>query len=96
MNFIIYFFTWPIVYACFAVLFFGPVVLMLIILKSIAPSIIPFVDTIVGIIGILLIVLLIWFSHQATKRFAYWHLSFVESFKDTFKAFKYYVRLILP
>jgi hypothetical protein len=70
--------------------------LLFIILKSVAPSSIEFFDTALGIIGFLLLVLLIWFSHQTTKRFAYWHLSFFDSFKDTLKTFKSYARLMLP
>ncbi|MEN8250730.1 MAG: type II toxin-antitoxin system RelE/ParE family toxin [Bacteroidota bacterium] len=27
------------------------------------------------------LIIIIWFSHKTTKRIAYWHLSYVESFK---------------
>jgi len=96
LTFIIYLFTWPIVYACSAVLLLGPIFLVLPILKFIAPGVIPFIDTAVGIIGIPLIAASCWISHQTTKRVAYWHLSLVDSFKDTFMTLKSYVKLILP
>jgi len=94
MNFIVYFFTFQLVYIFYAVAVFGPIILLFFILQPIAPTFLSFLDTIIGIIGILLLVLLVWFSHQTTKRIAYWHLSFTESFKDTFKTFKSYIGLI--
>ncbi|KFO68006.1 hypothetical protein ER57_07010 [Smithella sp. SCADC] len=94
MNFIVYFFTFQLVYICYAVAVFGPIILLFFILQPITPGILSFLDTIIGIIGIPLLVLLVWFSHQTTKRIAYWHLSFAESFKETFKLFKSYIGMI--
>ncbi|MBW2046743.1 MAG: hypothetical protein JRI96_18035 [Deltaproteobacteria bacterium] len=94
MNFIVYFFTFQLVYVCYAVAVFGPIILLFYILQPIIPGFLSVLDTVIGIIGIPLFVLLVWFSHQTTKRIAYWHLSFTESFADTFKAFKSYIGII--
>jgi hypothetical protein len=75
---------------------FGPIVLIFFLLNQISPGFLAILDTIIGVIGIPLLVLLVWFSHQTTKRFAYWHLSLFESFKDTFKTLWSYLGLILP
>lgn len=94
MNYIVYYCFWPIVSICYAAAVFGPILLIFFLLNHIAPGFLSILDTIVGIIGIPLLVLLVWFSHQTTKRIAFWHLSFLESFKDTVKTFKSYFRLI--
>lgn len=94
MNFIVYFFTFQLVYICYAVAVFGPIIFLFFLLQPIAPGFLSILDAIIGIIGIPLLVLLVWFSHQTTKRIAYWHLSFTESFKDTFKTFKSYIGII--
>lgn len=94
MNFIIYFFTFQVVYICYAVAVFAPIVFLFFLLQSIAPRFISNFDAIIGIIGLPLLVFLVWFTHQTTKRIAYWHLSFAESFKDTFKTFKSYIGII--
>lgn len=73
---------------------FGPIVLLSTIFQPIIPGFLSALDTIIGIIFIPLFVLLIWFSHQTTKRIAYWHLSFTESFADTFKSFWSYIGII--
>lgn len=79
-------------YICYAVAVFGPIILLFFLLQPIAPGFLYSLDAIIGIIGIPLIVLLIWFSHQTTKRIAYWHLSFTDSIKDTFKTVKSYIK----
>jgi hypothetical protein len=89
MNFIIYFFTFQLVYICYTVAVFGPIIFLFYLLHPIAPRFLSSLDAIIGIIGIPLLALLVWFSHQTTKRIAYWHLSFTESFKDTFKKMNY-------
>jgi len=82
------------VYICYAVAVLGPIILLFFCLQPIIPGFLSGLDTIIGIIGIPILVLLIWFSHQTTKRIAYWHLSFTESFKDTFKTVKSYLGII--
>jgi hypothetical protein len=94
LNFIVYFFTFQIVYIFYAVAIFGPLILLFFLIQPIAPGLLSIIDKIIGIIGIPLLLLLIWFSHQTTKRVAYWHLSFAESIKDTFRTLKYYIELI--
>ena len=99
MNFITYFFTFQLVYICYASIIFVPI-LFLGFLSRLLPSELLFIPAmIVGIISmpvifIPLLVLIFWFSHQTTKRIAYWHLSWGESFRDTFKTFKSYIGII--
>lgn len=101
MNLIVYFFTFQFVYIFYAVAVFGPIVFLFFLLNPIVPAFLAMLDKIIGIISIPLFVLLFWFSHQTTKRIAYWHLSFIESVKDTlktskdgFKTLKSYIGLI--
>ena len=94
MNFIVYFFTFQLVYLCYAVALFGPIIFIFFLLHLIVPGFLFSLDAIIGIICLLLFALLVWFSHQTTKRIAYWHLSFTESFKETVKTFKSYIEII--
>jgi hypothetical protein len=96
LNFIVYFFTFHLVYIFYAVAIFGPIILLFFLIQPIAPGLLSIIDKIIGIIGIPLLLLLFWFSHQTTKRIAYWHLSFTESIKDTFRTLKSYILLIFP
>ena len=63
-------------------------------LNPIFPGFLSILDSIIGVIFIPVFIILVWFSHQTTKRIAYWHLSYIESFKDTFKTFKSYIGII--
>lgn len=94
LNFIVYFFTFQLVYIFYAVAVFGPLIFVFFLIQPIAPGMLSILDKLIGIIGIPLLLLLIWFSHQTTKRIAYWHLSFAGSIKDTFRTLKSYIGLI--
>lgn len=93
MNLIVYFFTFQIVYLCYSVALFGPILFLLFYPN--APDFLAILGgTIIVYMGIPLLVLLFWLSHQTTKRIAFWHLSFLESFKDTFNTLKSYLNTL--
>jgi hypothetical protein len=93
LNFIAYILTIQIVYIFYTLIVFVPIALAVYLIYQIDPRVLKIVDNFIGIIGLPLLALLLWFSHQTAKRIAFWHLSFIESFKGTFKTVKSYIGL---
>jgi len=93
LNFIAYILTIQLVYIFYTLIVFVPIAFVVYLIYLIDHSVLAIVDNLIGIIGLPLLVLLLWFSHQTAKRITFWHLSFVESIKGTFKTLKSYFGL---
>ncbi len=88
MNLLVYLITFLLVYISYALIVFGPFILLFVLLEPVALEFLFMLDTAICIVAIPVLALLFWFTHQTTKRIAYERLSLTKSYKDTFRHFK--------
>jgi uncharacterized BrkB/YihY/UPF0761 family membrane protein len=88
VNFFVYIITFVLVYFCYSLAVFGPILLLFILIEPFALEILFLLDTVICVVGIPVMALLFWFTHQTTKKIAYERLSFIEASTSTFQRFK--------